>query len=323
MQVLSAASNWQLTIRREADHIVILRAATCDAAASLPDELFGLPVTALGDRALAPGAADVPGELLLLTCGPADFTPDNRHLHELTLPANLTDVGNYAFFNCRELQVLNLHDRVTRWGAGCLMNCRELDTLRITRDGEAQGESLAFFAASLSRQLDVTLYGKKETSRLLFPEYLELYEENSASHHFDLSISGAGYPYHAVFRGKDLHFADYDALWDRFLSLEHREEAALLLAWYRLRWPVELSEKAENAYRDYLASHIPQALRMVVNRKDLSGLQYLLDFDRIPRDTLAEAQELCRTKGFTEASALLLEEQHRRFPAARRRSFDL
>ena len=49
--------------------ITILQAVTCDPRAVLPEELFGLPVTALGPHALSPNAAPVQGEEVLVTCG--------------------------------------------------------------------------------------------------------------------------------------------------------------------------------------------------------------------------------------------------------------
>ena len=138
MESISGLSNWQLTFRREPDHIVILRAVTCDKVAVLPDTLFGLPVTVLYDHALAPNAKQVPGETVRITCG-KEGEWDNRNLEELTLPAFLTDVQNYALYGCRSLHVLRLHDRVDRWGGYCLMNCRALNTIFLTRVGEKQG----------------------------------------------------------------------------------------------------------------------------------------------------------------------------------------
>ena len=86
MNTISALSNWRLKLRREGEGVTILRAATCDRDAVLPDELFGLPVTRLSDRCLAPGAADVPGEELELRCGVPEGDFDNRRIRRLTLP---------------------------------------------------------------------------------------------------------------------------------------------------------------------------------------------------------------------------------------------
>ena len=155
METVSGASNWKLVFRREGGGVTILRAGTPDVRAVLPERLFGLPVTALGDRALAPerqGDALPPGaEAVLVTCGPAEAEWDNRRLQDLALPETLEAMGNYALLNCSTLKTLRMYDGAARWGGGALMNCRSLDTLHLTRTGPDQGEALAWFAGELSR----------------------------------------------------------------------------------------------------------------------------------------------------------------------------
>lgn len=105
METVSGASNWKLVFRREGGGVTILRAGTPDVRAVLPERLFGLPVTALGDRALAPerqGDALPPGaEAVLVTCGPAeedleaDHTYDTAKMEAFQMPAG-TAVEVYA-----------------------------------------------------------------------------------------------------------------------------------------------------------------------------------------------------------------------------------
>lgn len=321
MTTISGTSNWHLTVRREEASVSILRAVTCDIFAALPDTLFDLPVMALSDHALAPNAAPIAGEEVCITCGVPQGEWDNRNLRELTLPRQLASVGDYAFFSCRALQALHLHDGVTHWGGGVLMNCRSLDRILLTRVESAQGESLAYFADEMSRELDVSLFGTDGSeTRLIFPEYVEDFEENGPAHHFDYTIYGAGHPYHHVFRGKTLHLTDYDALWERFLSAVHEDSAALRLAWYRLRYPRELSVWARAQYEAYLRAHVDESLRLALEQRDIAGLRQLLDLlDGTP---LAAALAFAREEHMTEATAILLEQQHRRNSGAKK-SFDL
>ncbi len=326
MERVSGVSNWKLRVRREAEGITILQAATCDTAASLPDTLFGLPVTELGNHALAPGRESEEGEEVLVTCGPLGAEPewDNRRLEELTLPSGLLRVGDYALLNCSALHTLRLHDAICYWSGGALMNCRSLRTFHITRVGEEQRESLAYFNDELSRELDVTIVDASgRTARLLFPEFLEVYEENCPAHHFDYNIYGAGYPYHHCFHQKKLSCKVYDGLWRAFLGMEHEEDAALRLAWWRLRYPVELSAGAEASYLSYLREHVPEAAAWLLSQRDVPGLRFLLERTDPDRDTLVRACDDARRAGATEALALLLEEQHRRFPAGGEKRFDL
>ena len=318
-------NNWKLTIQRGETEIAILRARTCDETAVLPETLFGLPVTVLGNHALSPMAGDAEGETVEIQGGPcsADAPWDNRTMRELTFPPTLRRVGDYALFNCASLKTLHLWDSVAYWGGGALMNCRALDTFHLTRTGE-QGESLSYFADELSRELDVTIVETDgQTARLLFPEFVELYEENCPAHHFDYNIYGAGYPYHHCFRQKRLKYADYDNLWKGFLGMEHDETCAMRLAWQRLRYPVELSERAETAYRTYLSNHTGTALQWLTEQRDAQGLSFLLGRTSPSREELSTACETARTLRASDCLAVLLEAQHQRFPVGEDRCFDL
>ena len=137
---ISGANNWRLRIRREREGITILRAVTCDAEAALPEALFGLPVTALGDHALAPGAREIEGEAVTVTGAPGTGEWDNRNLRSLTLPRTLLRIGNYAFLNCGQLQKITLFDNIKTWGGSVFMNCRLLSAFDLTREAPPKGK---------------------------------------------------------------------------------------------------------------------------------------------------------------------------------------
>ena len=324
MERISGVSNWRLVIRREAAGIVILHAVTSDTRAALPEELFGLPVIALGPRALGVGRAAPAGESVEITCGRGDGEWTNANLCELTLPESLRRVGDYAFLNCARLKKLSLGDGIAFWGGSCFMNCRLLNTFEITRTGAQQGESLAYIADELSCELDVTIrMAGGEVARLIFPEYVELFEENVPNHNFNYTICGAGYPYHRCFKNKKLQLIDYDLLWPRFLSVEYDEDTAVRMAVLRLRYPAELTEPCAEGYRKYLSAHSDLALRRMLEERDGGGVAFLLRQIQPDREVLSAACDFARTLGAAEALAVLMEEQHRRFPAAKSKTFDL
>ena len=324
MEVFAGANNWKLVCRRDAGAVTILRAATCDRRAALPETLWDLPVKILGDRALAPGAREEAGEEVLLLCGgtdPEDW--DNRHLEELILPDSLEQVGNFAFFRCENLRKLRLRDTVRRWGGSTLMNCRSLDTIHLTVTDPEQ-ETLAYFAGELSCELDVTLSMPDGADlRLIFPEYMEIYEENCPAHMFNYSITGAGYPYHHVFRHKQLHLQDYDNLWPTYIRMDCDPVCALKLAFCRLRWPRELTAAAAERYRAHLRAHAAQALDWGLEQGEPGDLALLAELTEPDREAVAQALDKARTLGAAQAVALLLEEQHRRFPTGRTKKFEL
>lgn len=326
MRTISGSSNWKLIIRREPEGIAILRAQTCDIKAALPDELFGLPVTVLGDHALAPRGFSLDGEEVTVTCGPvaADAEWNNRNLRELTLPRQLKWVMCYALMNCDSLHFLRLHDSIQSWHSGALMNCRKLNTFHITRVSENQGETLEYLNTVISQELDVTVTEEDgQISRLIFPEYFEYFEENWAARNFDINIEGGGYPYHHCFRNKQIQMTDYDGLWRKFLGREHDPFCAMRIAWWRLRYPVGLGESAKQDYLEYLQQHAAETVRWLLEGKDHSGLLFLLQTVQPDKDILIEGCAIAREQRQAEALAILLEEQHKRFPVSVNKSFDL
>ena len=324
METISGVTNWRLTVRRENDNITILRALTCDKTAILPDELFGLPVTGLGDHALAAGAAPVEGEELCVLGGMESGEWDNRNITELTLPRFLQHIGDYAFMNLRSMEMLRFSDDLRSTGSASFMNCRSFSRLDLTRTGPSQGPALACIVRSLQQELDATvLEADGKFLRLVFPEYIENYIENNAAHHFELKIIGGGYAYHSVFRNKILSTSDYDALWPAYIAQEHDEDSALHLAYFRLRYPTLLGRQAEEQYTGYLHTNIVRAFYFALGEKDMSGLRMLLNLGTIENETLDAALRESRTLQLTEATAILLEKRHACLAAGRSRTFEL
>ena len=241
----------------------------------------------------------------MIRCGSSAGEYDNRSMEELTLPPSLRRVGRYALLDCRSLKTLRCSDHIQFWGSGAFMNCRELSHLELESMQVSYGETFSFFAASLPRELDVLLCRPEGRLRLILPEYTEAYEENSPAHHFDLKITGGGYPYHSAFRDRQFVPAAYDALWSHFLAGEYEEDSALRLAWYRLRFPCLLGPQAEASYRSYIRAHMREALRFVLEENDADGLSVLLAM-RPSEPDAADALGFARSRGRTAAVAQLL-----------------
>ncbi len=324
METISALTNWRLTVRREESGVTILRAVTCDKRAVLPEEIFGLPVTALHNRALAFGAAPLEGEEVRTLGGAENEEWDNRNITELTLPQSLREIGDYCFMNLRSMETLRFYDGLQTTGSASFMNCRSFMRVELTRLGAEQGPALASIVRSLQQELDVTIRRPDgDTLRLLFPEYVESFTENRPAHYFQLWISGKAYTYHNIFRDKALFVSDYDALWQDYLAAEHDEDSALRLAYCRLRYPAELSDGARAQYTAYLRERIGSALSFAMREKDMRGFKMLLDLGTPDAQTLETALNEARDLRLTEATAMLLERRRGAPGAGRMRKFEL
>ena len=324
METIQGLTNWRLTVRREGDHVTILRALTCDKKAVLPDALFGLPITALSDRALAHGAAGAEGEELLILGGAEAEDWDNRGIRDLTLPRGLQSIGDYAFMNLRAMETLRLWDELRSAGSATFMNCRSFSKIELTRTAATQGPALSSIVRNLQQELDVTIRRSDGNSlRLIFPEYIENYTENTPAHHFELKISGGGYAYHSVFRDKQLSVSDFDALWPGYIAAEHDEDSALRLAYWRLRYPLELADPARLRYEAYLGHKLGAALRFAMQEEDMQGLRQLLPLGKEAPEILDGALQEARARHLTEATALLLETRRTRPGAGRAKKWEL
>ena len=280
MTTLPGISPWRLRIRRETDGIAILQAKTYVQQAVLPDTLFGQPVIRLGNRAISAHDWEADGESVTLACGsvPSDAKWDNRALCSLVLPDTLTEVGDYALQGCSSLTSIELHDRPIRWGACILLGCGALRQILLKRDHPEDCGCMAYFAGELSSELEITVSGPDGPSfRLLFPEYSETEEEFFTDHlDFHYHLSGAGYQYHHAFVNHRLNFYHYDRNWKSFLGMDYSLPSAARIAYNRLRWPVQLSERSQALYSQYLKAHASDALTQILLEKDTAGLQFLL-----------------------------------------------
>ena len=325
MEIIAGSSNWKLVVHRTDAGIVIAEAVTCDKAARLPEELFGQPVIELGDHAMAPRAVKAQGEEVLLTCGPTEGLEwNNRKMQELWLPESLKKIDSYGLYNCTGLHTLHLHDSVEYWGGAALMNCQNIRRLEIDGTG-AEGETLYFLAAELPYELDITIRRRGlDTVRLFLPEYFEDYEENGPAHLFNFYIYGEGYPYHHCYKEKKLSLPAYDRLWSELITTAAvGDEAPLNIAWYRLRYPADLSDWAEKGYLAYIREHRMDAGRRLLAKKDIDGLRFLLEKAEWEADELSQLCTEARGKRQSEALAVLLEKQHQRRPTGFDRDFDL
>ena len=355
METISGAGNWNLTIQMEEDGVTLLRCHTPDERAVLPETVWGLPVIALGDRALSPDTGGQTGDStvadsitpdsitagenkrgarqLQITCGPAGAAEwNNARLRDLTLPRTLRRVGNYALYNCRALQTIRLFDSVQIWGNGVLMNCRELDSIQISRNGQSgagSGENghwsggaetgdngtTAYFAGELNRELDISVLS---SDQLLLRLIFPEYRES-----YEENCPAHHFDYVIEGAGYPYHHCFHQRRlnlleYDNLWTKSRDLEpmTAIRLAYWRLRCPMELRPEAAERYRAFLRSYLSDAAAWRIADRDVSGLRFLLREIPPERETLARCLSLAREQGLTEAVALLLEEQRQRFSQA-------
>ena len=202
-----------LTCRRAEDGIAILRCAADTPHVVLPDRVLGQPVTALGPYALSQREPDLSGYAdafqVHVTCGGMSPQHDASAIRDLVLPAGLKTVGDYAFYNCRNLAHLTLTGSVERLGSDSFMNC---PVRSIALDLGADGKScLRLLLADCLADLEVALRLPDGTeARLFFPAYREELELLAAPHIFQTRIQGGGYACRQCVQNGVVDFGAYD-----------------------------------------------------------------------------------------------------------------
>lgn len=314
-----------LTCRRAEDGIAILRCAADTPHVVLPDRVLGQPVTALGPYALSQREPDLSAWTdafqVHVTCGGMSPQHDASAIRNLVLPAGLKTVGDYAFYNCRNLAHLTLTGSVERLGSDSFMNC---PVRSIALDLGADGKScLRLLLADCLADLEVALrLPDGAEARLFFPAYREELELLAAPHIFQTRIQGGGYACRQCVQNGVVDFGAYDGCLDRLLA-EHDFPSACRMALDRLRWPLRLSAGAKAAYRSALSDHGAEATSLLLDRRDTEGLSFLLSQRLLSPAQRSAACDAARQRGNTEALALLLEDLRPTPGQGLDKSFDL
>lgn len=325
MERQTGESELLLTCRRTAEGVAVLRCAADTAHVVLPDRVLGQPVTALGPYALSQREPDLSGWTdafqVHVTCGGTEPQHDASAIRSLVLPAGLKTVGDYAFYNCRNLAHLTLTGSVERLGSDSFMNC---PVRSIALDLGADGKScLRLLLADCLADLEVALrLPDGAEARLFFPAYREELELLAAPHIFQTRIQGGGYACRQCVQNGVVDFGAYDGCLDRLLA-EHDFPSACRMALDRLRWPLRLSAGAASAYRAVLSDHGAEAVALLLDHRDTEGLSFLLSQRLLSPAQRAAACDAARQRGNTEALALLLEDLRPAPGQGLDKSFDL
>ena len=103
----------------------------------------------------------------------------------------------------------------------------------------------------------------------------------------------------------------------------YEPDCAMRLAFFRLSYPRGLTDRGAEGYREYLQQNHGMALNWLLQERDTRGLSWYLSGFQPGKEDLTAALERARVLQLPEAAAMLLEQQHRRFPAGKIKTFDL
>ena len=235
------------------------------AACVIPETLSGLPVTELGDKALA-----------------------QTGVEEVFLPRTLRRLGRYCFYGCERLSHIHFYGGPLETGGGFLTACGCLRELTVHMD-PSERSALRDFVTEINERVTVHVFiqggqnrmqderdtdfertslasstfeeenGETETARVIFPEYYDEAVENTPARITVSNIHGAGQKYRYCFEGRKFRFDRYD----KMFVYEKAEESVLMaskIAVTRLQYPKGLWESAKKEYEKFLVENLYEVL---------------------------------------------------------------
>ena len=260
-----------------------------------------------------------------------------RYLQSVSLPDGIKKIGAYAFYGCRCLKEISTGQGVEEAENDVFMNCTSLWRI-IVRGSIRQASGLKLYLAQISWNLQVD-FMLPETddgpeireASLLFPEYLEYYDEIGPAHVFELQIEGEGFRARKAFDGGILNLAEYDSIFPK-ASVEEKEETVCPMALLRCLYPAGLSEERRQQYGAYLKDHQQKAAQLLCFPKEgereadyLEKLERLIAEGLLEKPALEELLALSAEREEAELCAALIRFRRIYFAAANRKkrySFD-
>lgn len=281
--------------------IRILRVFGEEREIQLPDEICGEAVTELGDylfsdrmdrrelqKAREQGSfysTDFfPGRELTENCrdgGQSENCGDGgqpeicgEKVEEVFLPRFLRRIGRYAFYNCKNLKKLSFFGELTDLGAGAFTGCHRIRKLQVQTESR-QKSCLRELLMELPEEMRVDYRKDGQQGRFWFPEFFEEGVENTPARILETHVHGSGMRYRNCFQDRELNIREYDRQF-YYAVTEEREELAVELAMGRIRYPMELTEKAAEAYRDYLREHFSKTAELLLGKREYGEFGILL-----------------------------------------------
>ena len=297
----------------------------------LPDEIEGIPVTRIAAYAFAEKPEDE-GEYVFVSEGGSLSSAGSRvcasQVTQIWLPSQVTEIGRYAFYRCRNLKRLILTDSLLDIGGGAFTGCR-LEEVEI-HFYQGERSCLKSIVDEIRFAIRAKLYYYKkeagreeyiETAEVLFPEHYEEAVENTPARILETRRHGAGGYYRQCFYNRELDYKKYDELLYRTVAEESLQTAAELVLG-RLRHPFRLAEDGREAYVSYLCAHREEVVKFLVETEDMEGMKFLAGQGYLTVSALDYALEWAAKSKKTEMLSLLMDEKQRLHPK-KKKTFDL
>lgn len=300
---------WEKTTDQNAR---ILRIFSDLPIAEIPAQIADHTVTELGNYCFAPDCRIPDKHLTVDTYTPRTAVTAlcGNYLESVQLPNSLKKIGNYAFYNCRNLSAITFSGRFLTIGSDAFMNCHKLHQLFFAC-APMEKTCLRQLLAQISWDVEVSFLRKdhlhplQKEAVIYYPEYYETYDEIAPAHIFGRKISGEGFRARQCFHNDMIDFPQYDKIFKK-ASVEESPQTLCWLAFDRLRYPHQLSESDKSQYAAYILAHGETLCQQLVHDKRLDDLLFLLQELLLSPQNIQYVLTLAAQNNWSEGSAGIL-----------------
>lgn len=290
------------------ESICIESCISAGTIAEIPERIEGYPVVEIASYAFSTSGNTISNRLA------------GERLEEIILPKTVKKIGRYAFYNCRNLQRISFYNTLTDLGAGAFTGCHRVKEIQVTFLENKQS-ILREFLIELPEEQMVTISFEDGYAKIMFPEFFEESIENTPARNLEVFTHGSGMLYRNCFVKKELSFSLYD---ERFGWARGKEfpETLFELAFQRLLFPYQLTEKAEKRYLDFLKEYLQKCTKWAVDNEKEKELFFLADHFSDEVQDLDMMISVAGAKGNPTILSYLMDKKHQRFKV-KRKMFEL
>ena len=299
--------------------IEIIRCYGTDDRIVLPEEINGLPVVSAAPYAFS-AHKDGEEEAEVWENEDAFSFGEERLLageevQEIIFPDSLKEIGRYIFYGCKKLERLEFSDTLMQVGTGAFTGCSGLKSI-VVHQKKGIKSCVKEILGELWQKIDVDfLYENGDAAgkqaHMVFPEHYDEAVENTPARILFTEYHGSGTNYRQCFYSKELDFSEYDSLFDMAVVMD-KLEVLVDMSFGRLRYPWQLSEKAQKQYEDYIRKNLSAIGEYLVNNGKLEELELLSQKKLWNREGLEHSIDVASRKKDMEISAFLMNERNRK-----------
>lgn len=298
--------------REEDDTATIYRISGESRYVKIPEKINGITVNKIADYCFAPDAKIPDNTEQTYTNREYDKKYHMRELcgeypEEIILPDTVTSLGNFTFYNCRNLKTIEAGIALKEIGCDVFMNCNSLHKINM-RAGAKDATGLQQLLGRISWDVDVEFQTDGVTEALfVYPEYFETYDEIAPAHIFGRNIEGEGFRARQCFDGCVLNAEHYDRIFEKACAQENKSVLYRIAA-ARLTYPYNLTDGHRIEYQNYVRENEIDAAKWMVSLKSVKVFEEMKDI--LSAEALGTAISEAAATGWSEGAAYLMRLRH-------------